>query len=284
MLGGIFERARPPGAASACRTVAYFCTLIQLCLYAAPVIMCLQMAMDSDVVYWIGGFGKWALVVPLYTFIIHWIHVKQITANKQTRAIFGFMIVPLIFLTVIGSMFTTPAARVKAGLISGECSGKGLERKAELQQAYEQALSVYNICAERTRREQGFEATFRVVTLPMCKEWFLNANGTNPSVIIPRSGYSKERVRDFHYLATLEANHVCSGFCRPGPSLWTGFHELGSKGSRCAPLVATKFMTIRRRADMILWTSLINCLILLFSYLYAKPLLERLGYDGDSGD
>lgn len=116
MLGGIFQRARPPGAVSACRTVAYFCTLIQLCLYAAPVILCLQMAMDPDVVYWIGGFGKWALVVPFYTFILHWIHVKQITANKQTRAIFGFMIVPMIFLTITGSLYTTPAARIKSGL------------------------------------------------------------------------------------------------------------------------------------------------------------------------
>lgn len=134
------------------------------------------------------------------------------------------------------------------------------------------------------RREGGLEANFRHVTLPMCKEWFLNANGTNPSVIIPRSGYSKERVRDFHYLATVEANHVCGGFCLPGPTLWTGFGELGREGSMCAPLVATKFLTIRRRADMIFWTSFINCLILIFSYLYARPLFETLGYDGDSID
>lgn len=284
MFGGIFQRARPPGSASACRTLAYFCTLIQLCLYAAPVILCLQMAMDTDVVYWIGGFGKWVLVVPLYTLLLHWVHIRQITANRQTRAIFGFMIVPMIFLCITGSWYTVPAARIKAGLFSAECSGKGLERKLELQQAYDQALEVYNICADRMRREGSIDTTFRHVTLPMCKEWFLNANGTNPSVVVPRSGYSKDRVRDFNYLAAAEAEHVCGGFCLPGPSLWTGFGELGREGSTCAPLVATKFMTIGRRAEMIFWTSFINCLIMLFSYLYARPLFERLGYDGDGID
>jgi len=116
MLGGIFERARPPGAASACRTLAYFSTLTQLCLYAAPVILCLQMAMDPDVVYWIGGFGQWAVVVPFYCLLLHVIHVKQIAANTQTRAIFALMIIPMICLAILGLLYHTPAARVKSGL------------------------------------------------------------------------------------------------------------------------------------------------------------------------
>jgi len=165
---------------------------------------------------------------------------------------------------------------------SSECSGRVLERKAELQQAYEQALGVYHICVERTKQELVPQATFRIMTLPMCKEWFLNANGTNPSTIIPQNGYSKERVRDFHYLASVEKNHVCGGFCQAGPSLWTGFGD--REGSVCAPIVAAKFMTIKRRADMIFWTSLINLLILIISYVYARPLLERLGYDEESID
>jgi len=284
MLGGMFGRARPPGAASASRTVAYFCTLIQLALFAAPVMMCVQLANDTDVVYWIGSFGKWALLVPVYVLLLHLVHVTQITANKQNGVIFWLMFLPMICLTITGSWYMVPAARIQAGLFSAECSGRGLERKADLQKAYEQAFHVYNVCTERMRQEQGLEATFRHVTLPTCKEWFQNSVGSNHSVILPRSGYSQDRIQDFHYLASVEASHVCGGFCHSGPALWTGYGQHGRAGSMCAPLVAAKFRTIKRQAEIIFWVSLINCFILLIGYLVARPMLERLCYFGDNVD
>jgi len=281
MLGGMFQRARPPGAAAASRTVAYFCTLTQLALYAAPVMLAVQLANDPDAAYWIGNVGLWALAVPFYTILLHVVHVNQIAANQQTSVIFGLMILPMVFLCMTGSWYLVPASRIQAGLFSAECSGKGLERKAELQQAYEQAFHIYNMCAERMRQEQGLEATFRHVTLPMCKEWFLNANGSKQGIMIPKNGYSRQRVRDFQYLAHVEASHVCGGFCFSGPALWTSSRELGREGgSMCAPLVAAKFSTIKRRAEMIFWAGLFNFIILLLGYVFARPMFERLGYGG----
>jgi len=284
ILGGMFGRARPPGAASASRTVAYFCTLIQLALFAAPVMMSVQLANDPDAVYWIGRFGEWALLVPFYTLLLHLVHVNQIAANKQSGLIFVFMFLPLVCLAITGSWYMVPAAKIQAGLFSAECSGRGLERKADLQRAYEQAFHVYNVCTERMRREQGLEGTFRHVSLPMCKEWFANAQGSNHSIILPRNGYSSDRIRDFQYLASVELSHVCGGFCHAGPALWTGFGEHGREGSMCAPLVAAKFRSIKRHADMIFWVSFINCIILLISYLVARPMFEKLGYFGDNFD
>lgn len=245
--------------------------------------LCVQLANDPDAVYWIGSFGKWALVVPVFTLIIHWVHVNQITANKQNGVIFWFMLLPMVCLAITGSWYMVPAARIQAGLYSAECSGKGLERKADLQKAYEQAFHVYNVCTERMRQEQGGE-NFRHVTLSMCKEWFMNAQGTNSSAILPLNGYSVDRIRDFHYLASVEATHVCGGFCHAGPALWTGFGEHGRAGSMCAPLVAAKFRLIKRRAEMIFWVGFINSVLLLMSYLVARPMLERLGYFGENVD
>lgn len=279
-LGAIFQRARPPGANSACRTVAYFATLVQLCLSAAPMILSVQLGFDPDVEYWIGRIGRWALVVPVYTMLLHVVHVWQITHGRQNRSVFIFMVIPMVLLCFTGYWYMSPSANIQAQLFSEDCTGRWLPGKLRLQQAYEEAHAVYLACTQRILGENGTASSFRQPTLQSCEEWASHANATDHRGGTVPQGMSEGRMLDFNYLAYIEANHVCGGFCHPGPALWNAYGELGRAGGKCAPLVAGKFSVVRGRAELVFWVGFSNVVIFIIGYLHSRPLLARLGYGG----
>ncbi|CAK0869625.1 unnamed protein product [Prorocentrum cordatum] len=116
-------------------------------------------------------------------------------------------------------------------------------------------------------------------------EWFLGSLGFD----LVSKNYWADRPqrehtyywREWDYLAQVEANHFCGGFCEPGPSLFVDYDLSGRQGGKCAPLVGLKFGVVQYQAQLVLWTSVIS-LVLVIAVLFplAMPHLKELGYTG----
>ncbi|CAK0869627.1 unnamed protein product [Prorocentrum cordatum] len=89
-------------------------------------------------------------------------------------------------------------------------------------------------------------------------EWFLGSLGFD----LVSKNYWADRPqrehtyywREWDYLAQVEANHFCGGFCEPGPSLFVDYDLSGRQGGKCAPLVGLKFGVVQYQAQLVLWT------------------------------
>eukprot|EP00929_Paragymnodinium_shiwhaense_P112477 TRINITY_DN80733_c0_g1_i1.p1 TRINITY_DN80733_c0_g1~~TRINITY_DN80733_c0_g1_i1.p1 ORF type:complete len:386 (+),score=70.15 TRINITY_DN80733_c0_g1_i1:65-1222(+) len=83
----------------------------------------------------------------------------------------------------------------------------------------------------------------------------------------------------YDYLASLEANYNCAGFCKSGEMLWNPAPDSTPKGEgACAPYVGLKFLTILRQARLLFVIAGITGAVALIGLTAADPLLNRLGY------
>lgn len=84
--------------------------------------------------------------------------------------------------------------------------------------------------------------------------------------------------RQMGYLASVESNHVCGGWCEPGPMLWTSYSEVGRGGGKCTPYVAHKFLSVSHQGFVILCLELLTVVVAAVYYLQSSKTLSELGY------
>jgi hypothetical protein len=87
-----------------------------------------------------------------------------------------------------------------------------------------------------------------------------------------------EHEREYKYLASMEANHVCAGFCQPGPNLFTDYDVSGKQGSKCAPIVAHKFLVVQHEAQQLFTVSVIAVTLVVVFLQCARGAGQRVGY------
>lgn len=88
-------------------------------------------------------------------------------------------------------------------------------------------------------------------------EFGLPAPAPAPAAAVARASESpaaKKRLYD--YLATVEANHHCGGFCKAGPALWVP--DPAMPEGACAPYVGLKFLTVKRQGDLLFWIAAVT--------------------------
>jgi len=86
------------------------------------------------------------------------------------------------------------------------------------------------------------------------------------------------KITNWWYLASMEANHDCSGFCAGAPPLWTSQPAEIAGTQRCAPIVAGKLNQLRRQGAVIFVASLAGLLVFGFMYVAAEPMFRVAGY------
>lgn len=268
------------------QSFAYIFTVAMLSIYSGPVILALQLGVDPDVAYWIGRYGQLAAFVPLWIVMMHMVVMSQFTGEEKKchkRILMATAVLPSVLLAATGGLYMSSSRWWSLRLINEDCNAHGVsEGKAELQEAYEVALGMYKECRQNLLEANGgVELRWRP-TLQSCQEW-ARLSPVDESAKAWKS-YSRKVAKadesfhtQFEYLASVEANHVCGGFCQPGPMLWNDYDVIGKQGSRCAPMLGTKFQVIHRQGLQLLVISLVGISIVFFMgslvNKYMKPFL-----------
>lgn len=306
-------------AAKARAQVPYAVSLSTLCVYAAPTIVAIRLGTDPDAAFWIGRIGLVACLVPVFLAFMHVVHLAELARGRPRRSTLSITtIFPGVVLAVIGIVYSSESAFLQSHLLSDDCiarSSQPLSEKPRLQAAYVLGLRAYAACQERHFERNDRETLPRSPhpTLQQCTQWrTADESLTLGEDVVTWKGYVDEQTvaewflgslgfallsqnywadrphrthtvywREWDYLAQVEANHVCGGFCEPGPSLFVDYDMSGRQGGKCAPLVGLKFGVVRYQAQLVLWTSVIS-LILIIAVLtpLVKPHLKELGYSG----
>lgn len=84
--------------------------------------------------------------------------------------------------------------------------------------------------------------------------------------------------RQMGYLASVESDHVCGGWCKPGPMLWTSYSEVGRAGGKCSSYVAQKFLIVSHQGTVILFVELLTVILAAVYYMQSSKTFSELGY------
>lgn len=311
--------AGPSGAVSAAlleqrKLLAHIVTLVTLSLVAAPVVLGWQLGRDPDVRFWIGR--DWFLgsvFVTLFIVVMHFLHLVHLLAGGRSR-IFMVIAAPVSFLLlcIVGLFFMRGASDLTVEHFSEECPHPALPDEARsLQGAYDEAHTILRTCEQRLRQVhgRGFVSQHRVLTLQMCKEWAMHL-GVEADIthmfrgspgwgewtgglkrLLPLAWWEgdeeKRSKRDeklwgeaeWRYLAAIETNHACSGFCAGGRQLWNKPVFPREEEQRCAPVVALKLRRVALQGGMMFLTALAGLIVFVAMYLSAGSVFSRAGYN-----
>lgn len=230
--------------------VARIFTLALFCIFAGPTLIAVQMALDEDAKFWIGRTGLLALFVPVYITILFFVHCKSLEEGTASVRIFWWtMLPPALLLLVLGMEYMITAQFLYGQLKSRDCSAGGaLPEKHMLQEAYVFSAGIYEQCLQRMKDERGGVDLLpsERPTLMACDEWIAHEN---LAWVKPWRSYKKQQARqktlrrELDYLASVEANHLCGGFCEVGDQLFSD-EGVPTDGGRCTHYVAHKFLVI----------------------------------------
>eukprot|EP00747_Dinoflagellata_sp_TGD_P164210 gnl/TRDRNA2_/TRDRNA2_183815_c0_seq1.p1 gnl/TRDRNA2_/TRDRNA2_183815_c0~~gnl/TRDRNA2_/TRDRNA2_183815_c0_seq1.p1 ORF type:complete len:372 (-),score=44.65 gnl/TRDRNA2_/TRDRNA2_183815_c0_seq1:92-1207(-) len=279
-------------ASSSARSITAMFTMACFCIYGAPTILSLQLGSDGDGAYWIGGIGQLAMMLPFF-FIAH--HIAQMWLHDRGQhgrvLLVWVMALPGMFYMICGGIYMNRGEYLYGQLKSDECHGRGdiAYEKERLQEAYMEAYNILQNCTARLLEANGGAQLAYSPTLQGCDEWS-EVGGAGDGAfgwVTPWKPYhiSGKRTRGLHvdyrrewqYLAQLEANHVCGGFCEPGPMLWVNFAETGRPlPNMCKPFVAQKMMLLSSEGTIVFWVGFVIAALSFPAYFMIKPTLERL--------
>lgn len=181
-------------------------TLCTFAIFGSPVMAGIELANNPTVQYWIGSTAWLVLLVPI---LLTGAHVAQMIANRPTFwALLLSTAIPSLILMIVGYIHQAEAADIAEKLISSDCVT--FSQKARLEDAYMEAEAAFWNCTSRLAVLTNTEAVVveESMVLQDCPAF-------------TASPYA----RDWQYIAQLEENQACSGWCDQGvPSLFTKPH------------------------------------------------------------
>lgn len=195
-------------------------TLVLFAVFGSPMISGYRMINDPNVKYWIGGVGL--LVFPIPFFLAAG-HIIQAYYAKPMFFPLLLMIVPPALLCIFtGYGLFMPISGIVVKLLSSDCIT--FADKWYVQNAYQEALKVWNECAEmqaNATKMKAEDVKAGGLTLVECDNY--KPEG---------SDFKKE----WAYLEALEIREGCAGWCYNGEiSLWAGNDP---KSDACSSVVA----------------------------------------------
>jgi len=229
-------------------------------LFAPPTLMCIHLGMDPDVKYWVGSGCLIALINPiLFMALFGGMHAR----GAKKAVITAAFLLPAVMFAAIGGVYMNSCEMAYAHLISNDCSVP--REKAELQMAYDQAQTMYLACLQRMDISPDATEDGRLPPSVASCEEFQRASQANHM-------FNAE----WEYLAHMELNQICGGFCDPGRPLFVRSLDVHEP---CAQFVAHKMWTASHQASQVLAYGVI--VIGLYIPLYIgilSPALATFGY------
>jgi len=224
-----------------------FCLLV----FAQPLLKCIDLASDADVVYWFGSWPATIAMLPLLFIVAsYFINLRSMASSKA-----GFFLAVLgssLVLLVLGERLSSSAGDLAMKLLSFEC------RAFPGSSGIEAALTD----ARRFREQCEAEMDGRAFVIQDCM------------------GYAsalQEHVRDWNYLRSLEEEQRCSGWCEYSQPLWSFGVSLGD---RCSYVVGAAMESrIDRNASQLLEWSLIIIAFCSIGLALCLPGIRNAGLD-----
>jgi hypothetical protein len=269
--------------------MAYMFTLTAFVILAAPTIISIQLGMDVDASFWIGRWGLCALFVPFFLVYQHFYHLWMLNDRRRRRRYIFIVVpcVPAVLFMIIGGTYMSFSRHLYGQLKSEDCSATSpTPAKFWMQEAYDEAHVAYGQCLVRLQKENQGQPLRRHPNLQSCSEW--TELTSDLKGVVPWKGYqiSPGTLRQhnpsndhrWQYLADIEINHLCGGFCTPGPSLFVSYDLTGRQGGACAQYVAFRFLGIMHWGIVIFSIGLLVLVLSIPTYVASRSLLTNLGY------
>jgi len=269
--------------------IAYMFTLTAFTVLAAPTIISIQLGMDVDASFWIGRWGLLAIAVPIFLLGQHFYHLWMLSnVNYRRRYIFIVVpILPAVLFMIIGGTYMSFARHLYGQLKSEDCSASSpIPAKFWMQQAYDEAHGAYDTCIKRLETENMGEPLRRHPNLQSCMEW--EDLMADKSGVVPWKGYkvspgtlrqhNPSNEHRWQYLANVEVNHLCGGFCTPGPALFVSYDATGRQGGSCSQFVAFRFLSIMHWGIVVFSLGLLVFVLSIPAYISSRSLLTNMGY------
>lgn len=269
--------------------IAYMFTTVCSIIFAAPTIISLQLGTDVDAAFWIGQWGLLALAVPIFLVGQHFYHLWMLGArNRRRRYIFVIVpVVPSVLFMIIGGTYMSMGRHLYGQLGSSDCTSNGpLAAKFWMQEAYEEAHAAYKQCLTRLQTENLGYPVRRHPNLQSCDEWPQLLEGQK--TLTPWKGYEvspgtlrahqPSNSHRWQYLANVEINHLCGGFCKEGPSLFASYDMTGRHGGACFQFVAFRFLSITHWGIVLFSIGLTVLVLAIPIYLSSRSMLNNVGY------
>jgi len=206
------------------RGVAMTHTFLLFAIFVPPFMLCLQMANNEDLEYFVGSFGaKLSYIVVALVLLVPMVHLQ---ARLHPWAFLLTVWVPCFIFIGIGWHYRDAASGTVQALQSIDCVG--FAEKRDLQVSYNKAQELYNKCGK-----------FVTYSIEECPQY--------PEVFDMNSA-------DFTYLKALEHRFQCAGICTSARRLWEG---AGASAPSCGLFAAQWVRGGLIEAQFVLWYSVI---------------------------
>lgn len=222
------------------RTLAFWHFVVLGFLFFPPLVLCVSLGTDADVVHFAGTKGLWALLVVPFLLVAP---VAHLCGRPGSTALVASALLPAILLAYVGASLRDTAGAAKTALYDRDCTAFDAKQDLyETQRKLEHMLSTCGAVAPSSVRE--------------CP-WF--------------SDFFKEHREQVQYLESLEYRFDCAGICRHSPRL---FFNAGVNAPSCGLFVAQWMRSARIQASIVMWYGLGLIALSFASRLLLKPLLQ----------
>jgi len=259
-------------------------TFVLFALYSAPTVIAVRLGFDTDNVYWIGRLGLFVLAMPVFFVMQHLAHIYwlQTRGAPKSSILLWCVLGPALVFCLIGGVYKVNGSFLYGQLGKENCAGgRAIPEMRRLDQAYGEALGIYNACWARLISLNGGLPLPQKPLLQECSEWAVAEDMSN---LKPWKGYETSYSlrtanlwgHEWSYLASSETNHFCGGFCVAGQQLWSG---LSTETDACGPLIARKMLNVEYQGNLLLGVGLITIVVAIPTFLKLRPMMQHLGYE-----
>mmetsp|Transcript_63875 Transcript_63875/g.118747 ORF Transcript_63875/g.118747 Transcript_63875/m.118747 type:complete len:262 (+) Transcript_63875:77-862(+) len=209
-------------------------TMLALAIFSSPVVLCIRLAADPSISYWVGLFPWVVLAVPGLILIGHGLQRSE----PSLMGLIFASIVPSAVLLILAQVMRAPIQSAIPQLQARDCST--FPNKWKIEEAYRAAYDLYQAC-----NDAAPESGLLISSVEDCPEY--------PQQL-PR--YAQR----WAYLKHLELNEACSGFCFEGETpLWS---PGGRQPDMCSTVVGQALQDKGLRNLSRMFSSALVCLIL----------------------
>jgi len=186
-------------------------------VFAAPIAIVMHMGGDPTVKQFVARYSAVVLILPVIFTLAYIFHIRN--RGQPNRIVITFtLILSCIVLLTLGETYLVAAYQKAPLLASMDCSA--LQEKYQIQQEWENARGFYATCMSQKADSDkiSFGAAVAAYRMQDC------------------DAYSTQL--EIHpvwkYLAGLEENQRCAGWCQEEQPMWTKEHTFDA----CSPVVA----------------------------------------------
>lgn len=231
-----------------------FFTAFCFAIFVTPIVLCYHIGRDPQVLFWIGDYLNWVLFLPI---LFVWAYLYHVICRRPSKFVMTICLIGSSVVILVLSQHVLLDAYDRANEFTArDCDT--FPRKLELQRSWEAARTFYASCMAETAEELGIGYASAVSTYRIedCADYATQLD-RNP---------------DWGYLAELEEEHYCAGWCERGHAIWTLEETRDSCSSTVADIMHN---TIRRTMLQVVVYTIFLLSVLSVMFVWLGPSLWR---------